>query len=203
MTALSGERSDPDEWEIWFDGKVSCDEGLLGTVSALTCSEPSHRLREVVLRGSEHRHHEHPVPCTSITGTDRSGVTLDLTTAAVHERRFPTETVVLAEDPLRWMELDGGGMGWRPQEQPFEVPVTVAKLDPDVTLVRHRALVIAGAHHIGHLAGVTVDPQSFKTHGLIVDVGHLWHHRVVVLPATSIERMSEFWVWVKTAEPQG
>lgn len=189
-----------DEWEMWFDSDVSGTDGVLGSLSALVCSEPGNQLRELVLRGSEHRHHEHPVPCTALADANRSGVTLELTTAAVHERRFHTETVVLAEDPLRWMELDGGGMGWRPWDQPFEVPVTVPHLGDEETMVRHRALVIAGTHHIGHLAGVTVDRNSFKLRGLIVDMGHLWHRHVAVLPATTIERMSEFWVWVKAAE---
>ncbi len=197
------EQPDADEWEVWFDTDVSCRDDAVGTVSALVCTEPGHRLRELVVRGREHRHHEHPVPCTALTRTDRTGVTLDLPTAAVQERRFNIETVMLAEDPLRWMELDGGAMGWRPQDQPFEVPVTVPQLGEDETLVRHHALVIAGTHHIGHLAGVTLDRDSFKVHGLIVDLGHVWHRHVAVLPATTIERMSEFWVWVRPAETRG
>ncbi len=191
-----------DEWEIWFDSDVSCADGPLGSLSALVCAEPAHLLRTVVIRGSEHRHHEHPVSCTSITQTGHSGVMLDLTTSDVNDRRFHTETVLLAEDPLRWMELGGGGMGWRPQDKPFEVPVTVPQLETGETLVRHHALVIAGTHHIGHLAGITVDRHSFAMRGLIVDVGHLWHHRVVLLPVSGIERMSEFWVWVKPLEPR-
>ena len=111
-----------DEWEMWFDSDVSGTDGVLGSLSALVCSEPGNQLRELVLRGSEHRHHEHPVPCTALADANRSGVTLELTTAAVHERRFHTETVVLAEDPLRWMGSTAvawdGGRGTNPSRCP-------------------------------------------------------------------------------------
>lgn len=180
--------------DLWFGAVVWCGEVRVGTVRGFVCSTMSPHLHSVIVRDDERGHTEHPVAVADIgESTDHRDVAVTLPAEQVRAQRCPTETVIVDEpDEMRWIDLEYGPYdGWTPHVEPLHIPVTVPKLDPGDTQVRTHAVVSVAQHHVGRLSGLQVDRASRRITGCIVDVGHRWRHRHVLVPASAIERLSE------------
>jgi hypothetical protein len=186
--------------DIWFDAQVWCTDGDVGTVTGIVCSSVATHLHHIVVEDPSRPRDDHPIIRGLISSADAQGVTVDTTRAAVRGRRLPTKTVLVTRHPLWLTEsgLDGPGM-WMPYNGPLQVPVTVPELANGDVLVRAHAAVYAEGHRIGWLAGLRADPTTGMITGAIIDVGHLWHHHHVLVPAPDIEELADATVWIRSS----
>lgn len=186
--------------DIWFDAAVWCTDGDVGTVAGVVCTVHPPYARDVVVRDPDRGHREHPVTLRRVTGSGPYDLTIDMSAAQIRDRHFHTETVLLSDAPVWWADIERENLGrWLPEPQPLQVPVTVPVLEPNHVVVHRHAAVYAGGHHVGRLAGLQADRSTGRVTAAIIDVGHRWHHRYVLVPAASIAEVSEWMVTVHGA----
>lgn len=186
--------------DLWFGAAVWCDTTRVGTVCGFVCSTLSPHMHEVIVRDDAHGHAEHPVALRDIgNGTERRDVAVTLSPDDVRSRTCATETVLVDDvDQLWWADVETGRYDeWTLHPEPVHIPVVVPKLEDGDALVRAHAAVYVERHHVGRLSGLQADRATGRVTACIVDVGHRWHHRHVLVPASAIEELSEAIVWVR------
>lgn len=184
--------------DVWFDAGVWCADVRVGTVVGLVCSAHRPQLRDVVVRDMDRPHEHRPVGARDMVAGAPHDVAVDLTPTQVRERRFPSRRVTVSADPTWWAKPERGRFsGWLPQPEPLHVAVAAPQLaDGDVLVHPHVAVHVEG-HHVGRLSGVRVALADGQVSALIVDVGHRWHHRHVLVPGADVDEVTETVVRVR------
>lgn len=192
-----------DTIDVWCDAAVWCDRTRAGTVSGVVYDTATSTVADVVVRDDVRPHDQYVVGVHDVETVDRDDLVVGLTVDDLRSRRLPTVSVQIDDvDQMWWTDLEMGVTEpWfvHPEPVPFVVP------EPDLAsgqmLVVNPAVVVGG-RHVGHLSGMRVDRATSHIDALIVDVGHRWHHRHVLVPMDAVDEFSDALVEVRGSRAQ-
>lgn len=190
--------------DLWFGAAVWCETTRVGTVCGFVCSALSPHLHEIYVRDDARPHDEHPVALRDIGDTDHHDVVVNLSADAVEASVCATDTITIDDvDQMWWAEVESGTYDeWLLHPEPVRIPVVVPHLEHGDVLVRANTDVYVERHHVGRLAGLQADRATGRVTAAIIDVGHRWHHRHVLVPAAAIDELSEQTVWLRGTRQQ-
>jgi hypothetical protein len=189
--------------DVWFDRAVWNAGSRVGTVTGVVCTPFAPHLHDVVVRAAESPHDEHLVARAHLAPGDDRDLVVHPQAIDIRARPIPTRTVLVTDYGATWWDPSLEGQpGWSADGGPLQIPVTEPVLAPGEILLHHHAAVYAGDHHAGRLAGLRAATADGAVNGLIVDVGHRWHHRWVLVPRDSIAELAETVAWVLASRDQ-
>lgn len=192
-----------DTIDVWYRASVWCHRVSAATVSGIVYDRSATAVIDLVVRDDERPHDQYLVALHDVETAERNALVVSLSVDALRARPLPTASVQIDDvDQLWWTDLElGVTEPWmvHPEPVPFAVP------EPDLPsgqlLVANPAVVV-GEWHVGHLSGVRVDRTTGHAGALIVDVGHRWHHRHVLVPSDAVDDVSEVVVRVRGTRAQ-
>jgi len=187
---------------LQLGGKVQCTDGPFGDLADVVVDPIARRVTHLVVQ--PHKHHERarlvPVERASAAG---DGIALDCSVAdvealePVHESAYlrvgelpvaDPEWEIGTQDVLAlplYQEMDGMGSVIDPD------PHVIVNYDRipkhEVEIRRSSAVMSADGHHLGHVDGFLVG--SGETTDIVLERGHLWGRREVVIPAAAVARV--------------
>lgn len=202
MEATATQREWPSEaagtLDIWFEADVWCLEHAtdtavnVGSVAGLVCTSAATHLQKLLIRDATRPHDVHPITARHIAGIHRHDIAVDMEPSAIRARRLPMKIVMVAEDPTWWAELDiRVPPRWLRSDQSLRLAAVVPELRDGEILVRAHAAVYVDTHHVGRLDGVRVDSAANRLLAAIVEIGHRWHRRQVLVPAAELVELTE------------
>jgi uncharacterized protein YrrD len=184
---------------LQLGGKVQCTDGPFGDLADVVVDPIARRVTHLVVQ--PHKHHERarlvPVERASAAG---DGIALDCSVAdvealdPVHESaylrvgEFPAadpDWEIGTEDVLAlpvYQEMDGMGTVIDPDAHVIVNYDRIPKHEVEVR--RSSSVVSEDGHHLGHVEGFLVGAGEIAD--IVLERGHLWGHRVVVIPAAAI-----------------
>ena len=187
---------------LQLGGKVQCTDGPFGDLADVVVDPIARRVTHLVVQ--PHKHHERarlvPVERASAAG---DGIALDCSVAdvealdLVHESaylrvgEFPAadpDWEIGTEDVLAlpvYQEMDGMGTVIDPDAHVIVNYDRIPKHEVEVR--RSSSVVSEDGHHLGHVEGFLVGTGEIAD--IVLERGHLWGHREVVIPASAIARV--------------
>jgi len=184
---------------LQLGGKVQCTDGPSGDLADVVVDPIARRVTHLVVQ--PHKHHERarlvPVERASAAG---DGIALDCSVAdvealdLVHESaylrvgEFPAadpDWEIGTEDVLAlpvYQEMDGMGTVIDPDAHVIVNYDRIPKHEVEVR--RSSSVVSEDGHHLGHVEGFLVGTGEIAD--IVLERGHLWGHREVVIPAAAI-----------------
>jgi uncharacterized protein YrrD len=184
---------------LQLGGKVQCTDGPFGDLADVVVDPIARRVTHLVVQ--PHKHHERarlvPVERASAAG---DGIALDCSVAdvealdPVHESaylrvgEFPAadpDWEIGTEDVLAlpvYQEMDGMGTVIDPDAHVIVNYDRIPKHEVEVR--RSSSVVSEDGHHLGHVDGFLVGTGEIAD--IVLERGHLWGHREVVIPAAAI-----------------
>lgn len=184
---------------LQLGGKVQCTDGPFGDLADVVVDPIARRVTHLVVQ--PHKHHERarlvPVERASAAG---DGIALDCSVAdvealdPVHESaylrvgEFPAadpDWEIGTEDVLAlpvYQEMDGMGTVIDPDAHVIVNYDRIPKHEVEVR--RSSSVVSEDGHHLGHVEGFLVGTGEIAD--IVLERGHLWGHREVVIPAAAI-----------------
>lgn len=192
-----------DTFDVWHGAAVWCDRSRAGTIAGVLCDAETTVVVDLVVRDDDRPYDQYLVAVRDVETADRSDLVVGLPVDALRSRRLPTVSVQIDEvDQMWWTDLEMGvAEPWMVHPEP--VPFVVPEPDPpsgQILVVNPAAVV--GGRHLGHLSGVRVDRSTGHVDAIIVDVGHRWHHRHVLVPIDAVDDVSEAVVRVRGSRAQ-
>src|SRR3954447_155629 len=181
---------------------VSCTDAAFGELADVIVDPISRRVTHVVVAPHGHQEQARLVP---IERTRPAGarLPLDYSIAEVealeplHESAYVRAGEVIAADPdwdigaqdvlalPVYQELNGMGSAIDPDPH---VMVSYDRIPKhEVEIRRSSAVISTDGHHLGHVEGFLVGEG--ETADIVLERGHLWGRREVVIPAASVERV--------------
>jgi hypothetical protein len=181
---------------------VHCTDAAFGELADVIVDPISRRVTHLVV--APQGDHEHP----RLVSIDRvrpgeSGLALDLSTAEVEALEPLRESAYLragervvadpdwdvgTEDVLAlpvYQELDGLGTAFDPDPH---VVVSYDRIPKhEVEIRRSSAVISTDGHHLGHVEGFLIGRGEQAD--IVLERGHLWGRREVVIPASAVERV--------------
>ena len=187
---------------IDLGSSVQCTDAVFGEIADVIVDPISRRVTHLVVRPHDHHEGARLVPIDRVRAAE-DGVALDFTVADVealeslHESQYlrAGEQVVAdpdwdigAQDVLAlpvYQELNGMGSAIDPDPH---VMVSYDRIPKhEVEIRRSSAVMSTDGHHLGHVEGFLVGEA--QTADIVLERGHLWGRREVVIPAASVERV--------------
>jgi len=187
---------------IDLGSSVQCTDAVFGEIADVIVDPISRRVTHLVVRPHDHHEGARLVPIDRVRPAE-DGVALDYTVADVealeslHESQYlrAGEQVVAdpdwdigAQDVLAlpvYQELNGMGSAIDPDPH---VMVSYDRIPKhEVEIRRSSAVMSTDGHHLGHVEGFLVGEA--QTADIVLERGHLWGKREVVIPAASVERV--------------
>jgi sporulation protein YlmC with PRC-barrel domain len=181
---------------------VHCTDAPFGELADVVIDPVSRRVTHLVVQ--PHNRHDLarlvPIERASAAG---DGVALDCSTAdiealePVHESaylrvgEFPVSDPdwdIGTEDVLAlplYQEMDGMGTVMDPDPHVMVHYDRIPK--HEVEIRRSSAVMSADGHHLGHVDGFLIG--SGKTADIVLERGHLWGRREIVIPAAAVARV--------------
>lgn len=195
---------------IDIDTPVSCADGTFGELADVVIDPAARRLTHVVVAPRERGEQARLIAIECARGTGGpEGISLDRSTAEldraqpIHESAFTQRGELPAAGP-DWdigiqeihdmPDLGGagpailaGGMGMEYDEN---VTVSYHRIPKgEIELRRASRVVSADAHDVGHVVGFVIDDRQ-RVAQLVLEHGHLWGKRMVVIAGAAIARFS-------------
>lgn len=186
-----GQAPPGDAVDLWLGAAVWCDGGRIGTVSGFVCTQGATRVRDLIVVDDARAHGHHRVAVDDVAAADRADLTLRVSADTVRARPLETSAIEVDDVDLTWwtdLEL-GTTTPWLAAPTPVQLVVSQPDLSEGEVLVGD-AGVEAGGHHVGRVSGMRATPAGELT-AVIVDVGHRWHHRHVLVPAAGVDELTE------------
>jgi sporulation protein YlmC with PRC-barrel domain len=187
---------------LQLGGEVRCTDAPFGELADVVVDPVTRRVTHLVVQ--QHRHGDRaqlvPVERASAAG---DGVALDLSVAEVEALESVRESAYMrvgefpAADP-DWeigtqdvlalpvfQELDGMGTVIDPDPH---VVVNYDRIpEHEVEIRRSSEVVSADGHHLGHVEGFLIG--GGEAADIVLERGHLWGHREVVVPSSAVARV--------------
>jgi sporulation protein YlmC with PRC-barrel domain len=181
---------------------VHCTDAPFGELADVVVDPISRRVTHLVVQphGRHDRARLVPVERARAAG---DGLTLDCSIADVEALEPLQESAYLrmGEFPVADPDWDVGTQDvlGLPVYQELDGMGTVIDPDPhvvvnydripkhEVELRRSSAIISADGHHLGHVEGFLVG--SGATADIVLERGHLWGRREIVIPASAVERV--------------
>ena len=181
---------------------VSCSDAPFGELADVVVDPLSRRVTHLVVQPHGHPDRARLVPIARASASGK-GIALDCTTAdveasePVHESAYlrvgqrpvaDPDWEVGVEDYLAlpvYQELNGMGTVIDPDQH---VVVNYDRIPRgEVELRRSSAVTSSDGHHLGHVEGFLVGEGAMAD--IVLERGHLWGKREVVIPAAAIARV--------------
>ena len=181
---------------------MRCTDAVFGELADVIVDPISRRVTHLVVQPRGHHDRARLVPIDRARPADE-GLALDYSIAEVEALAPVTESAYIraaesvvadpdwdvgTEDVLAlpvYQELDGMGTAIDPD------PHVVVNFDRipkhEVELRRSSAVFSTDGHHLGHVEGFLVG--SAEAADIVLERGHLWGRREVVIPAAAVERV--------------
>jgi sporulation protein YlmC with PRC-barrel domain len=194
---------------------VHCTDAPFGELADVIVDPLSRRVTHLVV--APHGHHEDArvVPIDRARPA-RKGLALDYSVAGVEalerlqESAYMRAGELVVADP-DWdvgtqdvlalpvfQELDGLGTAMDPDPH---VMVTYDRIPKhEVEIRRSSAVVSTDGHHLGHVEGFLVG--SGETADIVLERGHLWGRREIVIPAAALERVQNDSITLRLTKEQ-
>jgi sporulation protein YlmC with PRC-barrel domain len=181
---------------------VTCTDARFGELADVVVDPVARRVTHVVVQPHGSPERARLVPVERVRAGE-DGVALDCSVADVEALELVRESAFLrmgefpvadpdweigTEDVLAlpvFQELDGMGTAIDPD------PHVIVNYDRipkhEVEIRRSSAVVSSDGHHLGHVDGFLIG--SGETADVVLERGHLWGRREVVIPAAAIARV--------------
>jgi hypothetical protein len=190
---------EPTEFTIGSD--VACRDGACGKLTRVVVDPVARTLTHLVVEPKQRRGVARLVPVDLVESTSNEStsneIQLRCTRSEFDELEEAEETHFLPgasgqwgygqEEMLSWpyFGLMGGSMGvlttsTRPQ------PVTYDRVPAGEVEVRRGDRVHATDGEIGHVRGLVIDPGDRQVTHVLLDEGHLWGKKRVVVPISAV-----------------
>ncbi|MGO9958864.1 MAG: PRC-barrel domain-containing protein [Solirubrobacteraceae bacterium] len=194
---------------IDLDIAVSCADGAFGELADVVIDRGTLRLTHLVVvpRGGDRRPRLAAIEgARSAVGSE--GISLACTVAELSESESIQQSAY-----VRPSELPGGGPDWDVGIQDIYPSPEYGSLGPEilgaamtmeyddhvavsyhrvpkggVELRRSSPITSSDGHHVGHVVGFVIDDDDQRVTELVLEHGHLWGKRTVVIPGPAIER---------------
>ena len=185
-----------------FGSSVRCADAAFGELVDVIVDPISRRVTHVVVAPHHHRERARLVSIERVRPAD-DGLALDHTIAEVEALESLRETAYVrtgeqiaadpdwdvgTEDVLAvplYQELDGMGTAIDPDPHVLLTYDRIPK--SEVEIRRSSAVISTDGHHLGHVEGFLIG--SGDAADIVLERGHLWGRREVVIPASSVERV--------------
>jgi sporulation protein YlmC with PRC-barrel domain len=184
---------------------VRCTDDAFGELADVVIDPETRRVTHLVVQ--PHRRDEQarlvPVDRARAGETSDATISLDCSVARMSEFELVRESAYLrlGEVPVEDPDWDVG------IEEPLGLPPSTGAfgaggvdIDPhvmlsydripmgDVEIRRASGVISADGHHLGHVDGFVLDSEQQIAH-LVLERGHLWGRREVVIPASAVARV--------------
>ena len=185
-----------------FGSSVRCSDAAFGELVDVVVDPISRRVTHVVVAPHRHREQARLVAIERVRPAD-DGLALDHSIADVEALESLRETAYVrtGEQVVADPDWDVGteDVLAMPLYQEMDGMGTVVDLDPHVLLSydripkseveirRSSAVISTDGHHLGHVEGFLIG--SGDTADILLERGHLWGRREVVIPASAVERV--------------
>ena len=181
---------------------VTCTDAAFGELADIIVDPISRRVTHIVVEPHGHHTEARLVPIERARAAG-DGLALDCSTAEVealepvHESAYVRAGERIAADP-EWdigpedvlalpvyQELNGMGTTIDPDPH---VMVSYDRIPKnEVEIRRSSAVLSTDGHHLGHVEGFLIGAN--QTADIVLERGHLWGKREVVIPASAVERV--------------
>ena len=184
---------------------VRCTDDAFGELADVVVDPKTRRLTHLVVQPRKWDEQARLVPVDRARAGESTDATisLDCTVAEMREFEFVRESayVRLGEAHVEDPHWDVG------IEQPLALPpasgvdtFSPVDIDPhvmisydriplgEVEIRRASSVTSADGHHLGHVEGFVLDDEQQIAH-LVLEHGHLWGRREVVIPASAVGRV--------------
>lgn len=190
------------EVEIAVETDVYCEDGPCGIVKGIVLNPVTDQVTHIVVQTDGFPHDAYLVPFAEITVSTSEKVLLECNREQLREMQpFVQEEFVHATLP-KYIS-DPYIIAW-PYAIPREETLVVhhEHIPPGELDVRRGAAVEATDGHIGYVDEFLVDPADGDITHVILREGHLWGHKDVMIPVSSIDRIDENTVYLTMDKDQ-
>lgn len=180
--------------ELPLDGKVTCTDGHCGTSVAVTLNQESRDISHIVIEDVSG--HQRLVPMKLVEKTSHNEIWLNCSEDALKEMPFflvtefveraPQQSGEWADDEGEWEDSIDVSSFERTDEA-FGMPVTVERI-PEGEVAFHRSTEIEATDgHVGKIEKLVVEQDSGHITHLVLQKGHLWGKKEVVVPLSAVD----------------
>ena len=185
---------------IPLEARVECADGPCGKSITVIVNPTTQKVTHFVVRDKDFLDAEDRlVPVDQVEETTSDLIRLRCTKEKVSnmehfvERRYIEE---LGDDPAYWYSMTDVYMD--PYVTPMVPPVEEIERIPPGELAVHRGTwVEATDGHIGTVGELVLDPDSEHITHLVLQEGHLWGKKEIILPLSAIDRVEAYTVYLK------
>jgi sporulation protein YlmC with PRC-barrel domain len=186
---------------------VRCTDDAFGELADVVIDPQSRRVTHLVIQPHHRDEQARLVPVDRAHAGDDSDATISLTCTIAQMSEFE---LVRESAYLRLGEVPAKDPGWDVGiEDPLGLPPSTGTsafggggvdIDPHVMLSYDRipmgeveirrtsSVTSADGHHLGHVDGFVLDSEQQIAH-LVLEHGHLWGRREVVIPTSAVARV--------------
>jgi sporulation protein YlmC with PRC-barrel domain len=181
---------------------VRCADAAYGELADVIVDPLSRRVTHVVVASHGHRERARLVPIDRVSAAD-DGLVLRGTVADIDALEALDESAYLragehiAEDPdwdigtedVLALPIYGAAEGMGTAIDPdLHVLVNYHRIPKhEVEIRRSSAVFSTDGHHLGHVEGFLI--EGGETADIVLERGHLWGRREIVIPAAAVERV--------------
>jgi sporulation protein YlmC with PRC-barrel domain len=181
---------------------VQCTDAAFGELADVIVDPISRRVTHIVVEPHGHNERARIVPIDRARPAG-DGLALDYSIADVkaleplHESAYVRAGELVVADPdwdigiqdvlafPHYQELDGMGAAIDPDPHVIVAYDRIPK--HEVEIRRSSAVISTDGHHLGHVEGFLVG--SGETADIVLERGHLWGRREIVIPAAAVEQV--------------
>ena len=186
---------------------VRCADGAFGELADVVIDPETRRVTHLVVQPHDRDEQARLVPVDRAQAGDTADATISLGCTSAEMSQFE---LVREVEYLRLGEVPVEDPDWEVGiEEPLALPpspgmesfdVGGVDIDPHVMLTYDRipmgeveirrasGVTSADGHHLGHVDGFVLDDEQQIAH-LVLEHGHLWGRREVVIPASAVARV--------------
>jgi sporulation protein YlmC with PRC-barrel domain len=196
--------------EIPVQTQVECKDGVCGHSLGVVIDPIEDKITHVVIQEEDAPHNEYMVPIKlasrSVTGTLMVAIDkAQLETMTLFKRTRYIQEKMPDGFSHYGIENNVGTMYYWPHvipENKVEVPIDEYNVPVGEIMLERGTRVKATDGYVGKVDELVVNDRSKKITHLVMREGHLWGHKEVVIPISSIEKVNEETVHLKLSKNQ-
>jgi uncharacterized membrane protein len=186
--------------EIALGVKVECTDGHAGTSTHIIMDPTTRAITHLVVSDNEPVvDHRYLVPTEYVTESRHDVIRLKCTQEELSQLDQFID-VHFIENPQPESGYPADSVYLAPYVSPLDleyIPVEVERIPLGELAVRRGAVVEATDGYVGRFGEFMVDPQSGAATHLVLQEGHLWGKREIVLPFSAVDQMLESTITLK------
>ena len=182
--------------ELPFDAKIICHDDHAGTSVAFTLHPVSKKMSHLVVEDNDG--HQRLVSLELIEKTNHEEIWLDCTEDELQEMTlFQVKEFVerAAQQSGDWSEEEGEWEDsidvsqFENNPSAFGMPVVVEKVPPGEIAFHRGTDIEATDDHVGVVERFLVNEESGHITHLVMQKGHLWGKKAIMIPLSAVESM--------------